>query len=230
MNTLAIITARGGSKRIPRKNIKLFMGNPMLSYAVKAVLGSSCFTEVMVSTEDYEIADVACKYGASVPFMRSARTASDTATTADVLREVHDEYAKRGKVFDAILCVYPCVPFLTSEILSQAYTVFKDSGADALMPVAAVSNPIQRALKKNSSGFLEYREPENVFIRSQDLEPMYHDAGMFYFVKTEAFLKYGNVIVPNTAAFIMQERFVQDIDTMEDWAMAELKYRMIHNV
>lgn len=230
MTVLAVITARGGSKRIPRKNIRPFMGRPMISYAIDAALKCQQFTEVIVSTEDREIADIARQYGASVPFMRSEHTATDVATTADVLREVHEEYVKLGKTFDVIACIYPCVPFLTHGILAKAFVAFETSQANALMPVSRFSCPIQRALKKNADGFIEYREPENALRRTQDLEPMYHDTGMFYFVKTESFLRYGNIIVPGTMAFEMKENAIQDIDTMEDWKLAELKYRFLHNV
>lgn len=230
MKVLAVITARGGSKRIPRKNIRPFMGKPMISYAIGAALGCQLFTEVMVSTEDHEIAGIACQYGASVPFLRSAQTATDVATTADVLSEVYKAYAKTGRTFDAIACIYPCAPFLTSSILAKAFTAFEASQANALMPVSRFSCPVQRALKKNMDGFVEFREPENAFLRTQDMEPLYHDVGMFYFVRTEAFLQYRNVLVPGTMPFEMQENAIQDIDTMDDWQMAEWKYRFINNV
>ena len=130
---IAIITARGGSKRIPRKNIKNFMGKPMLAYAISAAIDSGVFVEVMVSTDDSEIADIAVKYGAEVPFMRSEKTSNDFATTADVLYEVKEEYKKLGKEFDTICCIYPCVPFLTGKILRDAYETFKKSGRKILI-------------------------------------------------------------------------------------------------
>lgn len=220
MSRLCIITARGGSKRIPRKNIRLFMGKPMIAYAISAALDSNLFDEVMVSTEDEEIAAVAKERGAVVPFLRSAATSADFATTRDVLLEVLDEYGKRGHSFDEFACVYPCVPLLTGEILSAAYASFADSAADALMPVVRYSFPIQRAQRLNADGFLEYREPENVSRRSQDLEPMYHDAGMFYFYRTAAFVSGAPL---KTSMFEMSEDRVQDIDTEDDWKMAEVK-------
>jgi pseudaminic acid cytidylyltransferase len=230
MNTLAVITARGGSKRIPRKNIKPFMGKPMISYAIDAALKCQKFSTVMVSTEDREIADIACQYGASVPFMRSEQTATDLATTADVLKEVLEQYADRGKNFDVISCIYPCVPFLTPEILTNAFVAFETAQANALIPVSRFSCPIQRAMRKDTDGFIEYREPENALKRTQDLEPMYHDTGMFYFVKTESFFRYEQVIVPGTIPFEMKDSAIQDIDTIEDWKLAELKYRLLYNV
>ena len=224
MSIIAIITARGGSKRIPRKNIKEFMGKPMLAYAIEAALNSQIFDTVMVSTEDNEIAEVAKQYGAEVPFMRSEKTASDFASTADVLQEVLVEYKKLGKTFDEYCCIYPCVPFLTGNILNDAYKKFKKSDADSLMPVVKFSFPIQRAVHINSNGFLEYREPENAPKRSQDLEPMYHDVGMFYFYKTARM--YSNKVI----MYEMNESVIQDIDTIDDWRMAELKYKVLHNV
>lgn len=223
MTCIAIITARGGSKRIPRKNIKEFMGKPMLAYAIEAALDSKIFNEIMVSTDDLEIKEIAEKCGASVPFMRSGKTANDYATTADVLEEVLGEYKKLGKTFDEYCCIYPCVPFLTGNILKNAYQRFRDADADKLTPVVKYSFPIQRAFKINKNGLLEYREPENAQKRSQDLEPMFHDVGMFYFYKTDINDK------NNMVMYEMDESVIQDIDTPEDWRMAEMKYRILHN-
>lgn len=223
MKRIAIITARSGSKRIPKKNIKEFMGKPMLAYAIEAALGADIFDEVMVSTDSAEIADIAKKYGAKVPFMRSEKTSNDFATTAEVLTEVIEEYKKRGITFDEFCCIYPCVPFLTGQILKNAYGVFAEKQVDRLIPVVKFSFPIQRALRVNEKGFLEFREPENAPKRSQDLEPMYHDVGMFYFYKTDRMQ--GDRI----AAYEMDERSIQDIDTMDDWKMAELKAKIVMN-
>lgn len=224
MKNLAIITARGGSKRIPRKNIKEFMGKPMLAYAIQAALESGLFEEVMVSTDDKQITSIAEQYGAKVPFMRSAETANDFATTADVLDEVVNEYKKRGTIYDNICCIYPCVPFLTGNILKNAYEKFVSSGMDRLTPVVKFSYPIQRALRVNKQGLAEFREPENAKTRSQDLEPMFHDAGMFYFYKKNRLDS--AQIVP----YELDEAVVQDIDNESDWKMAEMKYRIMKNV
>lgn len=226
MSIVAIITARGGSKRIPRKNIKKFMGKPMLAYAIDAALNSHIFDEVMVSTDDKEIAEVALQYGAKVPFMRTEKTANDFATTADVLKEVVEMYKKSGKTFDTICCLYPCVPFLTGDILRKAYDKFHQTDCESLTPVVKFSFPIQRAFRVNKQGYLVYREPENASKRSQDLESMFHDVGMFYFMKSCIFEGGQN----RTAFFEMDESCIQDIDTMDDWKMAELKYKVMHNV
>ena len=227
MKNIAIITARGGSKRIPRKNIKEFMGKPMLAYAVEAALQAGVFDEVMVSTDDAEIVEIAKKYGAKVPFLRSETTANDFATTKDVLFEVIAEYKKNGVEFDSFCCIYPCVPFLQADILKNAYENFFSADAGSLIPVVKYSYPIQRAVRVNEKGLLEFREPEHTFTRSQDLEPMYHDVGMFYFERTKDFVDEATVFTKKSVLFEMDERFIQDIDTMEDWEMAEMKYKII---
>ena len=230
MNTIAIITARGGSKRIPRKNIKEFMGKPMITYAIGAALKSNVFDEVMVSTDDFEIAEIAKKNGAKVPFMRSEKTANDMAMTYDVLEEVIDEYQKIGRNFDNLACIYPCVPFLKSETLQNAYQIFINSNCDTLVPVVKFSFPIQRAFRIDENNFIQYREPENMLKRSQDLEPMFHDVGMFYFCKIEE-MKRNKKLIGNKAAYIeMDEMQIQDIDNVSDWKMAEMKYRIMQNV
>lgn len=219
INNLAIITARGGSKRIPRKNIKEFMGKPMIAYAIQACQNSNIFDEIMVSTDDDEIANIARNLGAKVPFMRSSKNSDDYATTNDVLVEVISEYKNLGKNPKLICCVYPCVPFLDGGILHDAYDKFIASGADGLTPVVKFSFPIQRAFRI-VDGILQYNEPQNATKRSQDLEPMYHDAGMFYFHKTSRLNS--NNIIP----YIIDESLAQDIDTMDDWNMAQIKFKV----
>ena len=225
MTRLCVITARGGSKRIPRKNVKRFMGKPMLAYAIEASVKSGLFDEVMVSTDDGEIAETARGFGAVVPFMRSEATSNDFATTRDVLYEVLSDYRRNGRGFDEFACVYPCVPFLTPEILVSAHAKFANSNADCLMPVVKFSFPIQRAMRVGEAGFLEYREPESASKRSQDLEAMYHDVGMFYFYKTDAFMAGGDMTI---MPYIMPEERIQDIDTMDDWHLAEMKYKLLN--
>lgn len=230
MSTIAIITARGGSKRIPRKNIKNFMGKPMLAYAIQACMNSKIFDEIMVSTDDNEIAEIAKKYGANVPFMRSEKTSNDMAMTYDVLEEVLEEYKKEDKIFDNLACIYPCVPFLKGETLKEAFKIFTSKDCDTLVPIVRFSFPIQRAFKLDENNNLQYREPENILKRSQDLEPMFHDVGMFYFSKTADLLK-SKKLVGNKAAYIeMDESQIQDIDNDSDWKMAELKYKILNNV
>lgn len=222
-NSIAIITARGGSKRIPRKNIKEFCGKPIIEYPIRAALDSGIFREVMVSTDDSEIADVARKAGASVPFMRSKKTSDDYAVTADVLLEVLERYEAMGRRFDAVCCIYPTAPFVTAEKLRMASREFQTAGADALVPVVRYSFPPQRALVVRN-GCAEYQYPQYALTRSQDLEPIYHDCGQFYFCRTEAFFASHSLISGKTIPFIVYEDEVQDIDTETDWRLAELKY------
>lgn len=229
MSVIAIITARGGSKRIPKKNIKEFYGKPMLAYAIEATKGAGIFDEIMVSTDSEEIAEVARKYGANVPFMRSERTANDFATTFDVLEEVVNEYKKQGKFFDELCCIYPCVPFLTSKTLKESYKLMKQTKANALQPVCKYPAPVEWAMKIEN-GLLIPNDRESLKIRSQDLTPKYFDAGMFYFCNTEIMLKEKTVVPTNTSGYIIDESECQDIDTPDDWKMAEIKFNIINGV
>lgn len=228
MSSIAIITARGGSKRIPRKNIKNFLGKPIIAYTIEAALKSEIFDEVMVSTDDKEIADIAISYGAKVPFFRSEKTANDFATTADVITEVIDEYEKSGKTFEHICCLYPTAPFVTKDAISTAMNSLINSDADSVLPVVRFSFPPQRCVIEKD-GYVVPKWPEMMPMRSQDLEPMYHDCGQFYCMKTDSFKKQRKVIMDKTIPYFQDEINVQDIDTPEDWEMAELKYKMLHN-
>ncbi len=226
MKKIAIITARGGSKRIPRKNIKEFCGKPILAYSVEAALESGAFDEVMVSTDDEEIAQVAQKYGAKVPFYRSRETSNDYATTNDVILEVLGEYEKRGEHFDLGCCIYPTAPFVTSEKLKCAVERLSESDADTLIPVVAFSYPPQRAMiVKEERLIFEY--PQYLDSRSQDLEPHYHDVGQFYVFRTEAFKHNRKLMLGNILPMVISELEVQDIDNQTDWEIAEMKYRIM---
>lgn len=221
---IAVITARGGSKRIPRKNIKEFCGKPILAYSIEAALNSGIFDEIMISTEDDEIAKIAQSYGAAFPFRRSEKTAGDHAMTIDVMLEVVEEYKKIGKEPDTICCIYPTAPFVTAEKLIKADELMKETNADAVIPVVKFSFPPQRCFIINGN-YMKYKWPENELKRSQDLEPFYHDAGQFYLLKTDI-MKEEHTLVPNkTAPFILDEMEVQDIDNMDDWNIAEIKYK-----
>lgn len=221
MGSVAIITARGGSKRIPKKNIKEFCGKPVIAYSIAAALGSGIFDEVMVSTDSGEIADIARKYGAEVPFMRSSEASNDYATTADVVTEVLHDYGKAGKHFDWFACIYPTAPFVTGGKLRDAAGLL--GWADSVISVAKYSYPPQRAFVVRDGG-IAYQHPEFERARSQDLEPVYHDCGQFYFCRAGAFLAGGSLVAGRAAPFIVPEEEAQDIDTMEDWDLAELKY------
>ncbi len=223
MKKIAIITARGGSKRIPRKNIREFCGKPILAYSIEAAVKSGIFDTVMVSTDDEEIAAVAKRYGAEVPFYRSAETANDFATTNDVLLEVLAEYEKRGEKFDLGVCIYPTAPFVTAEKLRSAVEQLEQSDADTLIPVVAFSYPPQRAMIVKD-GKLVFEYPEYLDSRSQDLVPHYHDVGQFYVFRTEAFRRNQKLMVGNILPLIVSELEVQDIDNLTDWEIAEMKY------
>jgi len=225
-NRVAIITARGGSKRIPRKNIKEFCGKPILAYSIEAALQSGLFDEVMVSTEDEEIAEIAKQYGAKVPFYRSEETSNDYATTNDVLLEVLSEYEKRGQKFDLGVCIYPTAPFVTARKLMQGVEQLENSDADTLIPVVAFSYPPQRAMVVEN-GKLVFEYPQYLDSRSQDLTPHYHDVGQFYVFRTEAFRKNRKLMVGNILPFVISELEVQDIDNETDWEIAQMKYRLM---
>ena len=201
MSTMAIITARSKSKRIPLKNIKEFCGKPIMVYSIEAALKSSVFDEVMVSTDSDQFAEIAKKAGAAVPFLR--------------------------KEFNEICCIYPTAPFVTAQRLSDALGELNRRQADSIMTVVRYGFPPQRGfvIRDNCVSFLH---PEFERTRSQDLEPIYHDCGQFYIIKTKALLKYKSLIVPNTIPYIMPDEEVQDIDTMSDWEIAEAKYRVLH--
>lgn len=225
MTAVAIITARGGSKRIPQKNIKDFCGKPIIAYSIEAALQSGAFDEVMVSTDSKEIKTIAEKYGATVPFMRSEKTSNDYATTADVIEEVLDEYKNQGKTFDSFACIYPTAPFVTADRLRAAKEML--TKADAVVSVVKYSFPPQRAFIVRD-GVISYQYPEYEKSRSQDLEPIYHDCGQFYYCKVMKFLEKHSLILDNARPFVLPEEEVQDIDTYSDWKIAECKFRILH--
>ncbi|MBD2753122.1 pseudaminic acid cytidylyltransferase [Spirosoma validum] len=227
MSNVAIITARGGSKRIPRKNIRPFLGKPIISYVINAVVQSGLFTEVMVSTDDEEIAAIAQDFGASVPFLRSTETADDFATTADVLTEVLRQYEQQNQTFDYACCLYPTAPFITSDLLRQAFSTLTEKKFDTVYPVQRFGFPIQRAVFLRDQK-VNWVNPEHALTRSQDLEPTYHDAGQFYFVNVASFQQSHRLITGNSGGIIISELAAHDIDTEDDWQVAEFKYKMNH--
>ena len=212
---IAIITARGGSKRIPKKNIKEFCGKPIIAYSIEAAFASKIFTEVMVSTDDPEIADIAIQYGAKVPFLRSNETSDDFSTTRDVLDEVIATYKTKLKR-----------RFVSAKKLREAYDMLKDCKTDQVIPVVQFSFPPQRGFIIDSAGALRYKWPENQRKRSQDLEPFYHDAGQFYFFDAEVFYKQKQTTELSIKPYILSDLEVQDIDNIEDWQIAEIKYQL----
>lgn len=227
MKSVAVITARGGSKRIPRKNIKHFLGKPIIEYSIEAALKTGVFNEVMVSTDDEEIAQVAINAGAKVPFLRSEQTSNDFATTADVLLEVIDSYERIGTNFDKVCCIYPTAPFVTANALKTAMMLLEQENCDCVIPVVKFSFPPQRGVVIKD-GKVVPKWPENMSKRSQDLEPFYHDCGQFYCLDVDSFKKQKKIWMDNSVPFIQDEINVQDIDTAEDWKIAEMKYQILH--
>ena len=249
MSRIAIITARGGSKRIPGKNIKNFCGKPIIAYSIEAALESKVFDEVMVSTDSEQIAEIAQNYGAKVPFMRSEQTAGDYATTDDVLLEVFDEYQKRGQTFDIAVCIYPTAPFVTAEKLARCVELLEETNADTVMPVVRYSFPPQRCLVADKAAAMNqvvtadefaamdetaadtvtmhYKWPEQYSSRSQDLEPYYHECGQFYGYRVDKYIEKKGLFLTDVATIEVSELEVQDIDNMDDWRLAELKYQLL---
>lgn len=224
--SIAIITARGGSKRIPKKNIKVFCGKPIIQYSIEAAIDSGVFDEVMVSTDDKDIAEISRSLGAKVPFMRSSLTSNDFATTTDVLVEVLNEYIKQEKVFDYACCLYPTAPFITPERLKSSMKKLVDLDADSVIPVVKYSFPIQRSLVVDGGKVrFKYKEYENT--RSQDLISHYHDSGQFYCFNVDKFLENKKLVSENTLPIILSDLEVQDIDTLDDWLIAEMKYKLL---
>ncbi|RDV16476.1 pseudaminic acid cytidylyltransferase [Pontibacter diazotrophicus] len=226
MKNIAIIPARGGSKRIPRKNIKDFLGKPIIAYSIEAALHSGLFEEVMVSTDDEEIAAVAKKYGASVPFLRSSATSDDFATTAAVLTEVLKDYAAAGGNFVYGCCLYPTAPLVKIPSIKEAFELMTSQQYNTVLPVLRYSYPIWRSLKMEGDKVL-MNWPEHRLSRSQDLPASFHDAGQFYWFNVKAFMEKQELFTNNTGAIELSELEVQDIDNLSDWKLAELKYNLI---
>ncbi len=227
---IAIITARGGSKRIPRKNIKDFLGKPIIAYSIEAALKSGIFSEIMVSTDDHEIAEIAQKLGAKVPFLRSKANSDDFSTTADVILEVLESYKNINQTFDNACCIYPTAPFVTAEKLQKAFSLLVDNKADSVVPVCGFSYPIWRSLKIEDTQLsqrLSMNFPENINKRSQDLPLAYHDVGQFYFFEVNNFLATKQIFSNFTIPLEISELEMQDIDNETDWKLAELKYQLI---
>lgn len=226
---VCVIPARGGSKRIEKKNIRPFCGKPIILYSMAAALESGCFDEVMVSTDDPETADLARRSGASVPFMRDSSTAGDNAGLADVLVEVLQCYKFIDKSFDLMGCILATAPLLMQGDLREAVAQMSDSECDAVISACRFAYPIQRAIVERE-GKARMKWPQYYQSRSQDLEPAYHDAGQFYIVRTQPFLRERKLFLRRLRLFKLPESRVQDIDTEEDWKIAEQKYRLLNGL
>ena len=225
---IAVIPARGGSKRIPRKNIKSFCGKPMIAWSIEAALQSGCFDQVVVSTDDAEIAEVARQCGAQVPFMRPVELSDDHTGTIPVIRHAIEWFSKRGQMLDQVCCIYATAPFVRADDIRRGLDVLTSANSDYAFSVTSYPFPIQRAIRITAQGRMEMFSPEYYNTRSQDLEEAYHDAGQFYWGRATAWLT-GNVIFgPHSAAVQIPRYRVQDIDTTEDWQMAEYLFRVVN--
>ncbi len=227
MANICIIPARGGSKRIPRKNIRNFFGKPIIAYSIEAAISSGLFDTVMVSTDDQEIADISISLGAEVPFLRSNEASTDFATTFSVVSEVLYNYEKQGVKFEYSCCLYSCAPFVNAQKLEKSFSLLKENKFDSVFPIIQFGFPIQRALKIDNQNRASYFNPDFARFRSQDLERSFHDAGQFYWFNTNKSLEYGSIITNNSGSIIIPEIEGQDIDNETDWLLAELKFEIL---
>ena len=218
---IAVIPARGGSKRIPKKNIKDFCGKPMISYSIEAALNSNIFNEVIVSTDSKEIAQVAIEHGAKVPFMRPADISDDYASTGDVMSHAISWAKSNYSVLTSACCIYATAPFITKEDLLKAFKIFEQNDWFYVFSATSYPFPIQRAIRRKNSGGIEMFQPNHFSTRSQDLEKSYHDAGQFYFGTVDAWLQKEQIFQKNSEIIVLPRWRVQDIDEKEDWIFAE---------
>ena len=224
---ICVIPARGGSKRIPRKNIKAFNGRPIIAYSIKAALESNCFDHVIVSTDDNEIAEAAKKYGAKVPFIRPAELSNDYAGTIPVIKHSIEWLEGHNNTIDNVCCLYATAPFIQSQTIFKAFQQLQESKSDYCFSVTSFSFPIQRSIKITQDNKVGMFYPENFNVRSQDLEEAYHDAGQFYWGKAQAFKDELPIFSETASPYILPRYLVQDIDTTEDWIRAEAMHRVL---
>lgn len=232
LNTLAIIPARGGSKRIPHKNIRKFIDKPIIQFSIDTAYSSALFDEIMVSTDDIEIANLSEALGAKIPFYRSTKASSDKATLAEVIIDVIEAYEKKGISFKYICCILATAPFLTTSRLKEGFEKLIKDGFDSVVPFVQYPVPIQQAFKINQgTGKVEMFFDNQYGIRTQDFTPSFYDAGMFYWMKPESVREKKRISCNNTGAIVLSELEAHDIDNEDDWQMAEIKYlHFINNI
>lgn len=226
---VVVIPARGGSKRIPRKNVKLFCGKPMIAWSIEAALASGCFDQVIVSTDDAEIADVALQYGATVPFMRPEELSDDHTGTIPVIRHAIQWLTAQGQKIDQVCCLYATAPFVTAEDLRCGLETLQSNVCDYSFSVTSYAFPIQRAIRLNDQGRVEMFNPEHFNTRSQDLGEAFHDAGQFYWGRSEAWLQGKFIFGPDSLPVLLPRYRVQDIDNAEDWERAEWLFKAMQS-
>lgn len=224
---LAVIPARGGSKRIPRKNIKMFCGKPMIAWSIEAALQSGCFDQVIVSTDDAEIAEVARQCGAQVPFMRPAALSDDHTGTTAVVAHAVNWLTAQGKTPEQVCCLYATAPFVMADDIRRGLDILTDTGCDYAFSVTSYAFPIQRAIRITGQSRVEMFNPEYFNTRSQDLEEAWHDAGQFYWGRADAWLNDKPIFSQAAAPVILPRHRVQDIDTQEDWLRAEWMFKAL---
>ena len=227
---VAVIPARGGSKRIPRKNIKDFCGKPLIAYSIKTAVNTGIFDDIIVSTDNKEIADVAKEYGAKVPFIRPNALSGDFSTTGDVMVHAMKWIQKNIDSISVVCCIYATAPFIQKEDLLNAYEVFKTNKWSYVFSATTFPFPIQRAIKRLDNGGITMFQPEHFETRSQDLEEAYHDAGQFYFGKPEAWLNNEKIFESKSEVVVPPKWRVQDIDTYEDWISAEYLFNSFNKI
>ncbi|MEP4558971.1 pseudaminic acid cytidylyltransferase [Cobetia amphilecti] len=225
LQAIAVIPARGGSKRIPRKNIREFGGKPMIAWSIEAALASGCFDRVLVSTDDDEIAAMAIALGAEAPFRRPAQLADDYTGTVPVIAHAIDWLQSQGEAPQAVCCLYATAPFVQAEDLKSGFSALQGGDVDYAFSVTSYAFPIQRALPLTDEGRVEMFQPEHFTTRSQDLEEAWHDAGQFYWGRAEAWLAGMSIFSQRTVPVKLPRHRVQDIDTPEDWQRAEWLFR-----
>jgi pseudaminic acid cytidylyltransferase len=221
---LAVIPARGGSKRIPRKNVRVFGGKPMIVWSIEAAIQSGCFDRVLVSTDDFEIAQVAKDHGADVPFQRPAELSDDHTGTGAVIAHATKWNNDNGISATQVCCIYATAPFVLAQDLQRGLALLNSSDADFVFTVTSYAYPIQRALRITQEERIEMFHPSHISSRSQDLEEAWHDAGLFYWGGATAWLNQKNAFLGNSLPLVLPRHRVQDIDTEEDWVRAELMF------
>ena len=227
---IAIIPARGGSKRIPRKNIKDFRGKPIIAYSIEAAQKSNCFDRIIVSTDDKEIANTALEYGAEVPFIRPPDLSDDYATTTEVINHCITWLKNKSCEISSICCIYATAPFISMDSIQKGAEALLNPNISYAFSATHFPFPIQRAITLSSEGLVEMLQPEHMLTRSQDLTDAYHDAGQFYWGKADAFLANTPIFSNAATAIILPTFMVQDIDTPDDWIRAEAMHEVLERM
>jgi pseudaminic acid cytidylyltransferase len=226
---IAIIPARGGSRRIPGKNIKLFVGKPIIAYSIEAAKASQVFDRIIVSTDSDEIAQVAIAYGAEIPFIRPKELSDDHTPTAPVIAHAIHWFKERGHLPEFACCIYATAPFVKPDFIKEGYKTIVENNVASVFSVTTYAFPILRSLKITNKGTLAMFWPEHEMTKSQDMPEAYHDAGQFYWLKVDSFLKSGKIYTSDAMPVILPRYLVQDIDTPEDWITAERMFKGVRD-